>query len=318
MIITTSLLRYSAYVDAASQGASVMKSIVCCLMVLAWASASAAECPDYVPQLPPELARDVAPVLNLGISGDPLARLPGGVTVAPPPAQDAITYPPQPPGIARIKAGNSRDYQIQDTEHGRPSSPFKTRAEFSTQHVPATFYGEGDVRIYRVAVCLHDGWPWDASAAIFTQFKRVGGGPDLFLAVKHRNVVLRVGRPGEPDAKQTTLVADVATGKWLEIVLRTHWSTTEDGGVETFYRYGDEREYRRAKDEHGRNLQAPTRRSYIKFGIYKPGNFPAQTPPDAAQVLDIGNVAVFVPGHYAHAADSPPERRPRPSHRRHP
>ena len=82
---------------------------------------------------------------------------------------------------------------------------------------------------------------------------------------------------------------------WIEIVLFVEWSNTDNGKISTYYRYSDEQNYHQINDVKGKNLQDPSRNSYIKFGIYKPENFPPELPPTAAQILDVGNISVFLP-----------------------
>lgn len=251
-------------------------------------------CLPYVPSLPNEIDHDLTPVLVLGVSGRSLAHLPTDLSVFSPKAQDAITYPPSPHGIATIKVGNNLDYQTQDLKDGKAISQFKTRAEFSTIGAKdSTAYGEGDFRVYRTAIRLHTGWNWDDSIAIFTQFKRISAGPDMFLAVKNKNIVLRIGRNGAPNASQTTIISNVSLDEWIEIILSVNWSYSDAGNVKSFYRYSSEQSYHNVTAIPGKNLQDPSRASYLKFGIYKPDNFSSNSPSTAAQSLDIGNISIF-------------------------
>jgi hypothetical protein len=227
------------------------------------------------------------PTLNLGISGKPLNPLPRGISWAPPKAKDSMTFT-NSNGTATIKVANTTDYQSMDMNKGVPTSPLKTRAEFDTMTLASTKYGEGDSRIYRTTIRLHDGWYWDDRSAIFTQFKRMSSGPDMFLAVKRHDIVLRIG-----SSYQATIVPNLATNKWVEVVMAVKWSASSSGKISAFYRYADEKNYHQIPDILGANLLAPANNTYVKFGIYKAENFAPGRPPTTSQILDIGNIAIY-------------------------
>lgn len=250
----------------------------------------------YQPSLPPELIANATPVANFGIGGESLSPLPPGLSLNVPPAKDALAIlsdQSQNASVLQIKVAASQNYQTRDMKNGVSISPYKTRSEISMIGLPLSAYGEGNDRAYRIAIRLDASWIPDQSVAIFTQFKRDSAGPDMFLGVKRQSVVLRIGRSLAANDLQVLIFSNIAKAQWAEIILAVHWSTSGTGRVSVFYRYGDEASYLRLPDIIGPNLQSTSSGTYIKFGIYKPENFPSQVPPKTQQILDIGNISIF-------------------------
>lgn len=142
------------------------------------------------------------------------------------------------------------------------------RAEYGTVSNRASRYNEGDLRIYKFSLFLPETWEKDDRASIDSvwQFKRFGQGPDMFLAIKGEDLVLRT-----LNLRQDVLVRNVNRGKWIDICLDVAWSATS-GRVSGFSKYGDEADFGRAFSFEGPNMLDTGRdKSYLKWGLYKPG-----------------------------------------------
>lgn len=142
------------------------------------------------------------------------------------------------------------------------------RAEYGTVSNRASHYNEGDLRTYKFSLFLPEDWEKDDRASIDAvwQFKRFGKGPDMFLAIKGDDLVLRT-----LNLRQDVIVRNVNRGKWIDICLDVSWSATS-GRVSGFSKYGDEKDFRRAFSFDGPNMLDTGRdKAYLKWGLYKPG-----------------------------------------------
>ena len=158
----------------------------------------------------------------------------------------------------RTKVAGSNDY----VSYG------KHRAETTTMGCKATRYNEGDVFRYRFSFMLQDDWEYDSrdSLDIIWQFKRFDGGPDMFIATKGKDIVLRCGRDG-----QWTLVRNYVTGEWLDVCLIVRWSSGTNGFFEAYSRRAAEEHFKPVASFCGGNTRDDRPNStYLTWGIYKP------------------------------------------------
>ena len=159
------------------------------------------------------------------------------------------------------KIANSKEY-ISYNAH---------RAESTTMHHRASRYSEGDHFRYQFSVYLPANWEVDSreSVDIFWQFKRFEGGPDVFVAVKGSDIVLRSN--GLNNRRQDPLIKNYKTGRWYDFRLDILWSTGAKGQLKALVKSGDEKEYSEVVSFSGANIQnAKDNSAYLKWGIYKP------------------------------------------------
>ena len=145
------------------------------------------------------------------------------------------------------------------------------RAESTTMHHQASRYSEGDHFRYQFSVYLPANWEIDSreSVDIFWQFKRFEGGPDVFVAVKGSDIVVRSN--GLNNRRQDPLIKNYKTGRWYDFRFDILWSTGAEGQLKAFIKSGDEKEYSEVVSFSGANIQnAKDNSTYLKWGIYKP------------------------------------------------
>lgn len=145
------------------------------------------------------------------------------------------------------------------------------RAESTTMHNSALRYSKGDHFRYQFSVYLPANWEIDSreSVDIFWQFKRFGGGPDMFVAVKGSDIVLRSN--GLDNRRQDPLVRNYKAGRWYDFRFDISWSAEADGQVKVFVKSGDDKGYVETASFSGSNMQNEKENSgYLKWGIYKP------------------------------------------------
>ena len=145
------------------------------------------------------------------------------------------------------------------------------RAESTTMHHRASRYSEGDHFRYQFSVYLPANWEIDSreSVDIFWQFKRFEGGPDVFVAVKGSDIVVRSN--GLNNRRQDPLIKNYKTGRWYDFRFDILWSTGAKGQLKAFIKSGDEKEYSEVVSFSGANIQNTKDNSaYLKWGIYKP------------------------------------------------
>jgi len=143
------------------------------------------------------------------------------------------------------------------------------RAESNTQALRATRYSSGDAIRYAFSLYLPSDWETDSrdSIDIIWQFKRFGTYPDMFVAIKGADIVLRL--TGD---KQETLVKNYPTGQWIDFRIDVLWSYETRGKVIAAIRQQAEEEFKEIVKIIGANMGDTRPRSgYLKWGIYKPG-----------------------------------------------
>jgi len=143
------------------------------------------------------------------------------------------------------------------------------RAESDTETLMATRYSVGDAIRYTFSLYLPSDWELDSrdSIDIIWQFKRFGASPDMFIAIKGKDIVLRL-----TGGKQETLVKNYSTGQWIDFRIDVLWSYEDEGKVMVSVRQSPEVEFSRAVSIRGANMgDVRPRSAYLKWGIYKPG-----------------------------------------------
>jgi hypothetical protein len=201
-------------------------------------------------------------VLRVDYEGGTLASAGRGVVADGPSAKDSFSVSDQNPRSGkfclRTKVANSDDY----VSYGAH------RAETWTSRLAACQHNEGDVFRYQLSFRLQEDWQFDTrdSVDIIWQFKRFDGGPDMFVGVKGRAIVLRCGSEG-----QWTLVENCQAGNWMDLCLIVRWSTGPDGGVEAFSKCAAQAHFKKEASFYGPNMRdARPDSTYLKWGIYKP------------------------------------------------
>jgi hypothetical protein len=202
-------------------------------------------------------------VLRVDYEGGTLESAGDGIKATWPAAKDAFAISDQKPRSGqfclRTKVANTDDY-ISDGKH---------RAETGTARLAAYRHNEGDVFRYQFSFRLQEDWQFDSrdSIDIIWQFKRFGGQPDGFVAVKGKDVVLRSGREA-----QGTLLENCKAGEWIDVCIIVRWSPGANGFVEGFAKRATGTQFKKMVVLHGPNMRdAKPDSSYLKWGIYKPG-----------------------------------------------
>lgn len=142
------------------------------------------------------------------------------------------------------------------------------RAESDTAANKALRYSAGDRFKYRFSLMLASGWQFDdrADIDIVWQFKRTSSKPDAFVAVKGRELVLRV-----TDSASVVLLNPVPTGHWIDIELEILWSLGSQGQIQASVAVPGLAAPRLVTHS-GPNLRDGRRgEGYLKWGLYKPG-----------------------------------------------
>jgi len=142
------------------------------------------------------------------------------------------------------------------------------RAESNTQALRATRYSSGDAIRYAFSLYLPSDWETDSrdSIDIIWQFKRFGTYPDMFVAIKGADIVLRL--TGD---KQETLVKNYPTGQWIDFRIDALWSYESGGRVIAAIRQPAEEEFKEIVKISGANMgDVRPRSGFLKWGIYKP------------------------------------------------
>ncbi|MGZ3725795.1 MAG: heparin lyase I family protein [Pseudobdellovibrio sp.] len=206
--------------------------------------------------------------------------LPPGVVAKPPEAEDAISIVPNGKNgsAAKIKVMNSLDY-ISDAD--------KIRAEYSTIGEKATLYREGDERSYQFSFKLDRSWVFDSrdSVDIIFQFKRTEGQPDMFVAVKGHDLVLRIA-----ENRQMLIQKDIKADIWNDVKLHIKFSKTDKGHIESHFNNQNQNE------DSGPNMRDRDGATYLKWGIYKPDNFKNSTlTKSQAHIVYIDEISVTKP-----------------------
>ncbi len=213
------------------------------------------------------LPRKNIPFLSIDFEPKNPGYLPNGVDTDSPPAPEAITIVETParqgPYSTRIMVKNAPEYIFADKVR-------KIRAEYTTRKNPNTSFREGDKRRYNFSLMLSSDWIFDAPSSIdiVWQFKRTASKPDMFIAIKGHDLVLRIG-----NSSQVKLIANLRTGTWMDLSLVVNLTSSNAGKIEFFYRYEDQEEYRAGSTYTGATLANRQGETYLKWGIYKPDNY---------------------------------------------
>jgi hypothetical protein len=165
----------------------------------------------------------------------------------------------------RTKVALSEDY----FSHGN------YRSETSTMTLLPTRYNEGDVFRYRFSFMFQDDWQYDTRDCvdIIWQFKRFEGGPDMFIAAKGTDIVLRCLKSG-----QYTLFQNYKPGEWMDLCVIVRWSAGTNGLCEIWGKRAVEAEFKKVASFEGPNARdSKPNSTYLKWGIYKPGMDKATT-----------------------------------------
>lgn len=142
------------------------------------------------------------------------------------------------------------------------------RAETDSMAMMSARYSAGDEFLYRFSLWVPPDWEFDSPKSIDSvwQFKRFSSPPDMFLAIKGRALVLRIGK-----SVQLTALPEVLRGQWMDVSLLVRWSDGIDGRVDgtvTGAASGTVAPL---------SYVGPTMRNekpnagYLKWGLYKPG-----------------------------------------------
>ncbi len=155
-----------------------------------------------------------------------------------------------------------------------PDGSNRIRAELTTLDAAESSFAEGEKRSYRLSFMLSPDWVFDSrdSPDIVWQWKRTGGPPDMFMAVKGSDLVLRIG-----STTQLTLIPSLRVGTWVDVCLQVDWSASRSGRVEPFHRYQGATEYIASAAFSGATLATRPGKTYLKWGIYKPDNYLSST-----------------------------------------
>lgn len=106
-------------------------------------------------------------------------------------------------------------------------------------------------------------------ADIVWQFKHFKGPPDMFIAAKGGELVLRVGTK----AQYNLIPAPLPLGCWIDIDIKVHWAADKRGEVEMWSSIKNTAISRvRHRGMNMRNAAGST--GYLKWGLYKPGDNP--------------------------------------------
>jgi hypothetical protein len=185
-----------------------------------------------------------------------------GVTITLPRASNAITVDCNIARASRCsmrtEINNTPDY-ISHAAH---------RAEADTHLHKPTLYSEYEQTRYGFSLYLVDSWEVDnrESIDIIWQFKRTGTQPDVFVAIKGEDIVLRT-----VNGKQQTLIKNFPRGKWIDFRIDILWSSGEAGAINTDLRFPPAQAFMPVGSLKGRNMYDSRPKSgYLKWGLYKP------------------------------------------------
>jgi hypothetical protein len=205
---------------------------------------------------------DEKPFLFVDFESDQLSLVDGTKAYFPN-ASDAfeIVHNPVRNGKNSIKVKiNNNDTYISAGAH---------RAEFATIQNKKTAYNEGDHFRYSFSFLLSENWEVDSRNSIDSifQFKRVNFGPDMFIAIKGSDLVLRI-----LNLRQEALIKNLKLGEWVDVCLDVVWSSANNGHIQGFVKYASENDYIRVFDIYGQNMiNNGLNKTYLKWGLYKPG-----------------------------------------------
>lgn len=141
------------------------------------------------------------------------------------------------------------------------------RAESDSAGAEQTFYSKGERYLYKFSLIVGSDWRPDSRSDIdlVWQFKRTASQPDMFIAIKGQQLVLRI-----VEREQVVLLPRLPLGVWLDLELTVLWSPANDGTVEATVKNVATGEAH-SHVYRGRNMRdARKRAGYLKWGLYKP------------------------------------------------
>ena len=160
------------------------------------------------------------------------------------------------------------------------------RSETQVVGDAASRYTAGEIVFYGFAVFLPPNWVDDGgNEDIVFQWKNIadpgepGKSPDVFLAVKRDEFVLRItsdanaiSTADSPLKEQIGLVdgVDLKRGGWHEFMFHMKWSYRSDGAITALYRGPGDAAYANVGVHNGPNMHNDQLPGYLKWGIYKP------------------------------------------------
>jgi hypothetical protein len=136
-----------------------------------------------------------------------------------------------------------------------------TRAELT-----APFEPRGTERWYGFSIFLPDGWTYDRSAEILTQWHQhwdVGSSPPLALVTRRGNWEISQNWEGYG---QHNVLGQYQTGRWTDWVFHVRWSSGMDGLVQV---WKDGQPVAGFENRTGKNTYESSYGNYMKIGIYK-------------------------------------------------
>lgn len=197
-------------------------------------------------------------------SGELTSGVPG-VSAEPPPAADSIII-----DTSVVRSGN---YSVRSKVTNDPSYwsfGDQPRAESNSMAFLPSRYSGGDQIRYNFSFYLDPSWevePQSSTAIdIIWQFKRFNGGPDMFIATKRDDLVLRA-----PDGVQIPIIDGYPVGQWVDLQVDVKWSPDATGNVDLFYKLASDTAFTQAPSYAGRNMRnALDDNAYLKWGLYRP------------------------------------------------
>ncbi len=144
----------------------------------------------------------------------------------------------------------------------------KHRAETDTMHEDSLLYSDGDAYRYGFSFMVDKNWQYDdrESIDIIWQFKRFDSEPDMLIALKGHDLVLRVLK-----SDQFIIMKDFQAGKWIDILLTVNWSIGSKGTVTVHLREEGEKSYLTVASFTGKNIfNTKPKFARPKWGLYKP------------------------------------------------
>ena len=188
-----------------------------------------------------------------------------GIEAFSPPAEDAISV-----SSSIVREGNySINHRVRFSDDY--ISAGRQRAESNTLGLPEALYNEGDKRRYQFSIFLETPWPIDTqdSLEIIWQWKRFGGGPDMFVLIRGTNIELRA-LAGDRGIRKT-IVNNYRVGEWIDLQIDVDFSAGDSGLVKTYYKYASDSGYIAGEEYAGPNMENDmVDHNQTKWGVYMP------------------------------------------------
>jgi hypothetical protein len=191
----------------------------------------------------------------------------------------------QPTGSGRIGVRGVRS----ELRYGDPEAYGGPRAETAVVGASASRYAAGDSFFYGFSVNIPAGWVDDSgNEDILFQWHNIpdfsageaAKSPNLFLAIKRDEFVLRITSDANPVSTSTSPLKeqallvdglDFTQATWHDFVFHVVWSYQGTAGlVEVWHKTASATGYRKVLEKVGPNMHNDTLKGYVKWGIYKP------------------------------------------------